>query len=192
MPVHEEQVEVEKRAVVYEEVGVGKREVQDTERVSDTVRREEARIERQGDVRVSGDSWDAAMPSYRQRWQARYGTTGSRWEESEPAYRYGYEMRDRPDYRGRTWNEVEPEFQRDWNQRNPNKPWDRVKDPSARPGRTRAVVSFVRAIHRRVRGARSRRETPRTASRLDDGEWVGTRRGSYLGLWSFGTRSTTA
>jgi uncharacterized protein (TIGR02271 family) len=128
VPVHEEQVDVEKRAVVYEEVGVGKREVQDTERVSDTVRREEARIERQGDVRVGGASWDEAMPGYRDRWQARYGTTGGRWEESEPAYRYGYEMRDRPDYRGRSWSQVEPEFQRDWTQRNPDKPWDRVKE----------------------------------------------------------------
>jgi uncharacterized protein (TIGR02271 family) len=35
---------------VYEEVGVGTREVQDTQRVTGTVRREEARVERQGDV----------------------------------------------------------------------------------------------------------------------------------------------
>jgi len=49
VPVREEQVELDKRAVVYEEVGVGKREVTDTEQVSGTVRREEARIEREGD-----------------------------------------------------------------------------------------------------------------------------------------------
>ena len=62
VPVHEERVEVEKRPVVYEEVGVGKREVQATERVSDTVRREEARIE--GDVRVTGAAWDQARTDY--------------------------------------------------------------------------------------------------------------------------------
>jgi uncharacterized protein (TIGR02271 family) len=50
VPVHEEQVELEKRPVVYEEVGVGKREVAETHGVSGTVRREEARIERDGDV----------------------------------------------------------------------------------------------------------------------------------------------
>ena len=50
VPVREERVEVEKRPVVYEEVSVGKREVQETERVSGTVRREEARVERGGDV----------------------------------------------------------------------------------------------------------------------------------------------
>ena len=128
VPVHEERVEVEKRPVVYEEVGVGKREVQATERVSDTVRREEARVEREGDIRVGGAGWDQARTDYQRRWQERYGSTGGRWENAEPAYRYGYEMRDRPEYRGRAWNDVEPDFQRDWKQRNPNTPWERVKD----------------------------------------------------------------
>lgn len=52
VPVHEEQVQVDKRAVVTEEINIGKRQVQETERVSDTVRREEARIEREGDADV--------------------------------------------------------------------------------------------------------------------------------------------
>ena len=43
---------VEKRAVVTEEIGIGKRKVQETEQVSGTVRREEARIEGEGDVDV--------------------------------------------------------------------------------------------------------------------------------------------
>jgi uncharacterized protein (TIGR02271 family) len=50
--VREEQVEVEKQPVVYEEVGVGKRVTQDTREVSDTVRREELRTENEGDVEV--------------------------------------------------------------------------------------------------------------------------------------------
>ncbi|MCA1647612.1 MAG: YsnF/AvaK domain-containing protein [Chloroflexi bacterium] len=50
VPVHEEQVSVEKRAVVTEEIGVGKRTVQDTKQVTGTVRREEARIEGEGNV----------------------------------------------------------------------------------------------------------------------------------------------
>jgi len=50
MPVMEEQVSVEKRAVVREEIEIGKREVTDTEHVTGEVRREEARIERTGDV----------------------------------------------------------------------------------------------------------------------------------------------
>lgn len=54
VPVREEEVQVEKRPVVTEEVSIGKRQVQDTERVSGEVRREEARIEGEGDVDVRG------------------------------------------------------------------------------------------------------------------------------------------
>jgi len=130
VPVREEQVEVDKRAVVYEEVNVNKRQVQDTERVSDTVRREEARIEREGDARLAtaGEGWAQAMPTYRQQWQTRYGTTGGRWEDAEPGYRYGYDLNSRAEYRGRPWADVEPELRRDWGQRYPDKPWDRVKE----------------------------------------------------------------
>ncbi len=128
VPVHEEQVDLEKRAVVYEEVGLEKRAVQDTEHVSGTVRHEEARIDRDGDVATGGANWNQAMPTYRQRWQERYGSTGERWEDAEPGYRYGYETRGRPEYRGRGWSDVEHEVQRDWTQRNPGKPWDRARE----------------------------------------------------------------
>ncbi len=50
VPVHEEEVTVEKRPVVTEEVRVGKREVEDTERFTDTVQREEAHVETEGNV----------------------------------------------------------------------------------------------------------------------------------------------
>lgn len=50
VPLSEEQVRVEKKPVVNEEVRVGKRQVQDTKRVSDAVRHEELRTEHEGDV----------------------------------------------------------------------------------------------------------------------------------------------
>ena len=55
VPVREERLEVEKRPVVYEEVGVGKRATEETEQVSDTVRREELRMDKQGDIDVQGE-----------------------------------------------------------------------------------------------------------------------------------------
>ena len=55
VPVREERVEVEKQPVVYEEVGVGKRQVSETQQVSDTVRREELRTDERGDVEVRQD-----------------------------------------------------------------------------------------------------------------------------------------
>ena len=50
IPVSEEQVHLTKEAVVTEEVKVGKRVIQDTERVSGQVRKEEVKIEQAGDV----------------------------------------------------------------------------------------------------------------------------------------------
>jgi uncharacterized protein (TIGR02271 family) len=52
IPVKEEQVRVDKQAVVKEEVSVGKRTVQDTQRVSGDVRKEQVRVEKKGDVDV--------------------------------------------------------------------------------------------------------------------------------------------
>ena len=52
VPLVEEEVRVEKQPVVKEEISVGKRKVQETETVRDTVRREEARIEESGASRV--------------------------------------------------------------------------------------------------------------------------------------------
>jgi len=54
IPVMEEQVSVTKTPVVKEEVTVGKRVVQDTERVTGEVRKEKVRVEREGDVDVTG------------------------------------------------------------------------------------------------------------------------------------------
>jgi len=50
--VREEQVHVEKRPVVKEEVTIGKRQVQDTEKVSGTIRKEEIKVDKKGDVDV--------------------------------------------------------------------------------------------------------------------------------------------
>jgi uncharacterized protein (TIGR02271 family) len=52
IPLSEEKVRVEKRPVVKEEITVGKRQVQESETVRDTVRREEARIDESGNVRA--------------------------------------------------------------------------------------------------------------------------------------------
>jgi uncharacterized protein (TIGR02271 family) len=52
VPLSEERAHVEKHPVVNEEVRVGKRAVQKTERVSDDVRHEELRVDKDGDVEV--------------------------------------------------------------------------------------------------------------------------------------------
>lgn len=59
VPVSEEQVNVSKNTVTTGEVEVGKRAVTENQRVSDTVRREEARLDRDGNARVqtNDDAW---------------------------------------------------------------------------------------------------------------------------------------
>lgn len=52
IPVSEEKVEVNKNAVVTGEIEVHKRDVQETQQVQDTVRKEEARVERSGSPEV--------------------------------------------------------------------------------------------------------------------------------------------
>ena len=56
VPVREEQVSLDKQAVVYEEVDLGKRAVQETHRVSDTVRKEVVDVDATGDVDLSGQA----------------------------------------------------------------------------------------------------------------------------------------
>lgn len=58
VPVREEHVTVEKTPVVYEEVGVGKRQIEETRDVNATVRREELRVDREGDARLTGGTTD--------------------------------------------------------------------------------------------------------------------------------------
>lgn len=52
--LYEEQVRVEKQTVVKEEIFISKRQIQETTHVEETVRREEAHVERVGTVNVQG------------------------------------------------------------------------------------------------------------------------------------------
>jgi uncharacterized protein (TIGR02271 family) len=56
VPVHADQVSVDKQAVVYEEVNVGKRAVDQTQRVSETVRKEVVDVDATGEVQVRGEA----------------------------------------------------------------------------------------------------------------------------------------
>ncbi|KIL76937.1 YsnF/AvaK domain-containing protein [Bacillus badius] len=61
IPITEEHVEVTKRPVVSEELVIGKRKVQDTETVSDTIKREEAHIAKEGDIEVEEETTDPLL-----------------------------------------------------------------------------------------------------------------------------------
>ena len=144
VPVYEEEVQVEKRPVVYEEVAVGKRQVEETERVSDTVRREVADLDTQGGnvpIQHRGEQgvphWDEISGSHRQAWEERYRGSGRRWEDTEPGYRYAHDMSHDPRYEGRGWSEVESDLRAghaDWSSRSGYRaadggdPWERLRE----------------------------------------------------------------
>lgn len=58
IPIRTEQVMIEKRPVVIEELVVGKRHIQETKRFSGTVQREVPHVEREGNVNIRGNSVD--------------------------------------------------------------------------------------------------------------------------------------
>lgn len=129
IPLAEERVTVEKVPVVTEEINVGKRTVQETQHVSDTLRREEVRVENQGTTHGQGTGdWGTNRSRYQSAWQQTYGAQGGRWEDVEPSYRYGHEMASNPRYQGRQWSDVESGLQKDWATRHGETPWERVRE----------------------------------------------------------------
>jgi hypothetical protein len=64
--------------------------------------------------------------AWRSHFDSTYASSGGLWEDYEPAYRWGDAMRSDSRYRGRAWNDVEPELQRDWEGRQPGT-WERFK-----------------------------------------------------------------
>jgi uncharacterized protein (TIGR02271 family) len=96
---HEEPV-VNKRARVVEEVRVGKETKDRTETVRDTVKRKDVRVEETG---------------------------GKTDYDNDPGYRFGTTYAADARYRGREWNDIEPELRRDWGTRGQGN-WEDFKD----------------------------------------------------------------
>lgn len=121
---------VQKTARVVEEVRVGKEANERTETVRDKVRRTEVRTEpvegtsRERAATVS-DDYDE---DFRRDFNSRYASTGADYTSYSPAYMYGYTAASNPQYRGRSWNEVEPALQSDYSKRYPGSTWERMKD----------------------------------------------------------------
>ena len=63
VPLSEERVNVRKETVITGEVSIGKRAVEETQQVTDTVRREEAHVEQQGDAPIHGIKSDRFHPN---------------------------------------------------------------------------------------------------------------------------------
>ena len=113
-----EEAVVQKTARVVEEVVVGKEVSQRQEQISDTVRSTNVEVEQ-----IAPD----IDTHFRTHWQSNYATSGGRYEDYDPAYRYGSSMASNDFYRGRPWDDVEPELRSNWESSYPQSAWDKFK-----------------------------------------------------------------
>jgi hypothetical protein len=67
-------------------------------------------------------------PLFRQHYQTTYQNTGRSYEEYGPAYRYGTNLAGNPQYRNRTWDQVEMDARRSWESEHDDTLWDDIKD----------------------------------------------------------------
>jgi len=111
-----EEAVVSKTARVVEEVRVGKEVSERKEKIRETARRTDVEVERTGNE------------EFRAHWMQNYGSEGGTFEEYAPAYEYGSTAAASKQFKGRQWDEVEPELRSDWEARNPGSKWERFKD----------------------------------------------------------------
>ena len=122
-----EQPVVAKEARVIEEVRVGKTAEQRTGQVGGTVRNTEVEMEQLPTGSRGGSSLDDDDGGFRSHYASNFESGGSGYDEYEPAYRYGNQMRGDSRYGSRSWDDAEPELQRDWESSNPSGTWQRFK-----------------------------------------------------------------
>ncbi|MBX2997275.1 MAG: DUF2382 domain-containing protein [Caldilineaceae bacterium] len=124
-----EELVVDKQARVTEEVHISKDRQQRTETVRDTARRTEVEVERVGDsTRGLSSDFDR---SFREHYNNTYANSGRNYDAYAPAYQYGHELASDQRYSGRSWNDVESSFQRDWTERHQSRSgsaWRDIKD----------------------------------------------------------------
>lgn len=125
----DEEVVVDKKAKQTGEVTARKTATDRTERVSETARRTEVSVEDigSGERRHSDATAFADYDNdYREHYQSAYGDGD--YGDYESAYRHGHAYGSDSDYGDRSYNEVEPEMRRSYEERHGKGTWDKVKD----------------------------------------------------------------
>ncbi len=77
---------------------------------------------------TSFQDYDAYAAGFRSHYDTTYGSSGQGFNLYEPAYRYGYEAGISERYRGRDFNDLEPELRREYERENGKGTWDGIKD----------------------------------------------------------------
>jgi uncharacterized protein (TIGR02271 family) len=121
-----EEAIVSKEARVVEEVVVRKDVDTRQEHIRDTVRRTDVDVEQMG----SGDKdWERYNNDFQTHYNTHFANSGRAYSAYQPAYRYGYTLASRPDWRGRSWSQIEPDARRQWeSEYRQQGAWDDFKD----------------------------------------------------------------
>lgn len=121
----EEEPVVSKRARIVEEVKVKKDVEERVETVRGTERHTKVDVEQMGAERTR--SFDTDRAFFETDFNKRFGKMGGRFADYEPAYRYGYTLASDKQYKGRRWEEIEPEVRTRWEAEHKGT-WDKFKD----------------------------------------------------------------
>ena len=123
-----EEAVIAKQARVVEEVVVGKTATDRTETVRDTVRRTDVEVEQLNTQHTPRNADFAGYETdFRSNYSRTYASSGMTYEQYAPAYQYGYGLYADPRYRGKDWNSVQADVQRDWESRQPGT-WDKFSN----------------------------------------------------------------
>ena len=123
MKEYAEEPVVSKEARVTEEIRIGKDTTEREQTVRDTVRHTEVSVEDLSSTRDPELNRD-----FRRDFESRYGPSGANYDDYGPAYNYGYSIATDPRYRGKRFDEAEPDLRADYGRRYPNSTWERIKD----------------------------------------------------------------
>jgi len=72
--------------------------------------------------------WNSVQDDFRREHDRTYAGQNTTFDDYAPAYRHGYESAQSDTYRGRNWDDVEPNLRSDWERSNPGGTWERMKD----------------------------------------------------------------
>lgn len=115
---------ISKQRRVKEEVVVGKETTERTEKVRDTLKHTDVKVEPLSQT-TSANEYDA---DFRRDYEAKYARSGMTYQSFEPAYSYGYRMANDPRYRGKSWADVASQLRADYSRQSPDSTWERIKD----------------------------------------------------------------
>ena len=123
-----EQVVVNKRARVIEEIMLSKEGSDTTQKVTDKVRKTEVDVKNVATpTTVTHESYESFKPVAEAHHKANYASKGFSLEEFTPAYRYGHTLATDTRYSTGNWATVEPEARKHWEAKNEGT-WEEFKE----------------------------------------------------------------